>query len=376
VDCLFSCQLFENFGPSRLGPPLLPSCHRITATGTAQLRRLLRRDCPRVPGVYGMVNARGHLVYVGKAKCLRARLLSYFRPRSRDPKAGRILAQTQTIHWERASDEFGALLRELELIQHWRPRLNIRGQPARQRLAYICLGRSPAPYLYVSRTLPVSGASCYGPVRAGRRAREAVRHLSDCPKNQVMVFSEQGELFPQVHSAGCLRFEMGVCLGPCLAACSKEAYLRQARAARAFLEGRNTALLRVLEQRMTSASESFEFEKAASLRDKLELLRWLHDRVARLRAACGHPPFVYPVGGRDGTETWYVINRGMVVGVFRPPSTRGEKEIIMRAIQDTITNKTRSSARMPAHAMDGVHLVADWFRRHPEERRRIRRIGN
>src|SRR5262249_22653609 len=148
------------------------------------------------PGVYGMVNAIGQLTYVGKAKNLRARLLSYFRPRSRDPKAGRIVHQARELVWETSTSEFAALLRELELIRRWQPRFNVQGQPLRRRRLYVCIGRRPAPYLHLSARPGPRGVACYGPIPASRRARAAVRHLNDlfrlrdCPQSQEMVFAD------------------------------------------------------------------------------------------------------------------------------------------------------------------------------------------
>jgi hypothetical protein len=125
---------------------------------------------------------------------------------------------------------------------------------------------------------------------------------------------------------------------------------------------------------MTSASHALDFEKAAALRDKLDVLRWLDDRLNTLRTALNHPPFIYPVKGSDHEETWYVINRGMVVAAMPAPRLPDEEQLVRKAIEGSISDKTRFLARMPAQAMDGVHLVSSWFRRRPEERTRIRRI--
>src|SRR4029077_11560450 len=102
-----------------------------------------------------------------------------------------------------------------------------------------------APHVLVS-WFPVAGATaCFGPVPGGRRAREAVRclhdahQLRDCPRAQVMIFADDQELFPITRTAGCLRHEIGTCLGPCIAACSRRDYMSQVRAARGFLAGTN-----------------------------------------------------------------------------------------------------------------------------------------
>src|SRR5581483_7479451 len=116
VGSLFAGRTFSDFGPDHLHPaPQPPPVHLLEGPGNALLRSRVREHGPKHPGVYGMVDRHGDLIYVGKAKCLRTRLLSYFRPRSRDPKAGRILEHTSAIACEVCPSEFAALHRELEL---------------------------------------------------------------------------------------------------------------------------------------------------------------------------------------------------------------------------------------------------------------------
>src|SRR5262245_66178237 len=127
MDGLFEKTCFTSFGASRyVGAVQL---YGVTGERPRTLRAGIRDACPPRPGVYGMVDDAGELIYVGKAKALRARLLSYFRTYSRDPKAGRILHRARAIVWELVPSEFAALLRELELIRRWRPRFNVAGQP-------------------------------------------------------------------------------------------------------------------------------------------------------------------------------------------------------------------------------------------------------
>src|SRR5262249_59028771 len=120
---------------------------------------------------------------------------------------------------------------------------------------------------------PAGAVACFGPIFAGHQAREAVRRLNDwfrlrdCPQAQEMIFADQGELFPVLRAAGCLRYEIGTCSGPCAGVCTSSAYGDQVRAARAFLNGSDDSVLVQLEQDMTAASGAQEFERAAALRD-------------------------------------------------------------------------------------------------------------
>jgi excinuclease ABC subunit C len=320
-----------------------------------------------------MINPCGELIYVGKAKCLRTRLLSYFRPQSRDAKAGRILQHARALVWEALPSEFAALLRELELIHRWRPRFNVHGQPHRRRRAYVCIGRPPAPYVFLAARPPACVSACFGPVPAGKTTREAVRWLNerfglrDCPQSQEMAFADQTELFPILRAAGCIRHEIGTCLGPCAGGCTRSAYARHVRAARDFLAGVDITLLDLLQREMADASAAQAFERAAVLRDKWEALNWLHLRLERMRQLRGQGTFVYPVRGVDGREICYVIEGGRVIHAAVHASAQVRRvgspphlKLPRRKIKDAVGS-------VPAGEVDQVLLIAAWFRQRPAE---------
>ena len=206
-----------------------------------------------------MIDCRGRLIYVGKAKNLRTRLLSYFRESSRDPKAGKIIQHTRVLVWEQTGDEFAALLRELELIQTLRPRFNVLGVPGLQRHHYLCVGKSPAPYVYITNTPTGKELGVYGPlVSRGqlggcRPPTQRLVQLRDCPQTVLLAFADQRELFPEDRSPKCLRFELGTCRGPCVAACSRKEYGAGVRGAKAFLDGRDRTILAKLKEMMEAA---------------------------------------------------------------------------------------------------------------------------
>src|SRR5262245_28693303 len=314
---LFQDGIFAGFGPNPYDPLIeQPVVMQVAGKRPAELRGSIRKCAPKVPGVYGMLDPRGRLVYVGKAKNLRARLLSYFRPVSRDPKAGRIVAHARTILWEHAPSEFAALLRELELIRRFRPSFNVHGQPPRRQFRYLCLGRSPAPYCYIHRQVSKNALAVYGPLPGNRRLFDAVRrindfyHLRDCPQTQKMTFVDQPQLFPIVEPAGCLRYEIGTCLGPCVAAITRTAYSRAARSAKSFLDGRDDAPLRELKNLMIKAASERAYEQAATLRDRIDDFEWLRARLAWLTHARQEYSFVYRVESINCGTIWHLIRGG------------------------------------------------------------------
>ena len=117
----------------------------------AGLRALVRAGTEDRPGVYRMVGAEGEVIYVGKAKKLRTRLMSYFRGSYPTDKGARIVREAATIEWDPVPSEFGALLHELRLIKKLRPRFNVQLKHDAQHWVFIKLTRGPAPKLQVVR---------------------------------------------------------------------------------------------------------------------------------------------------------------------------------------------------------------------------------
>jgi excinuclease ABC subunit C len=374
---LFPAEPFDGFGPSLFRPPAEPFVgQQVTGKRSSRLKRGVRDHAPRLPGVYGMLDPKDRLVYIGKAKCLRSRLLSYFRPNSRGPKAARIIQHTRVLVWEQAADEFAALLRELELIQRLRPRFNVLGLPGLQRHHYLCVGKSPAPYVYVATKPTGKELGCYGPLVARPRSEDATRRLNDwfklrdCPQTVPLAFADQPELFSQDRSAKCLRYEIGTCRGPCAGACTRREYGASVRAAKAFLDGRDRSVLGKLRKLMEQAAAEFQFEKAMAMRDRLQALEWVDDRLTLLRRARNDTSYVYPLAGSDTKERWYLIHRGQVRAVVNVPTTKADRERTATLIEKTFAD-TRTPELLGDGAVDSVLLVAAWFRKYTDEKPKL-----
>ena len=367
---------FDGFGPSRFRPTdEVAPVFEVRGKRVSKLKRGTKKNAPKAPGVYGMLDGRGRLIYVGKAKNLRCRLLCYFRENSRDPKAGKIIQQTRRLVWEQTGDEFAALLRELELIQRLRPRYNVLGVPGLQRHHYICVGKSPAPYVYVTQKPTGKELGTYGPFVKWYKSDDAARRLNDlfklrdCPQTVPLSFAEQGELFDPDRGAKCLRFELGTCSGPCVGACTRKDYAAGARNVKAFLDGRNRSILHTLQAQMEAASSELRFEQATSLRDKLQSLQWLDDRLSLLRTARDRNSFVYPLAGADRQTRWYLIHRGEVQAVAFPPDAESASRV--RELLATTFADHPAPAVLSDVAVDSVLLVAGWFRRYADERAKL-----
>jgi excinuclease ABC subunit C len=371
---LFQQQHFADFGFSTYvsGQSLGPLT-RLDG-GRAALRRELRLRGPRKPGVYGLLDRQEQLLYVGKAKNLRSRLLSYFQKHNRSAKGGKILARTASLVWEVCPNEFVSLLRELELIRRWRPPYNVQGQPLRRRHTFICVGRPPAPYVFLIPRPPARALAAFGPVSAGSRTQEAVRRLNDwfrlrdCSQKQLMIFPEQGDLFPEVRTPGCLRLELGTCLGPCTGTCTRADYQAQVRGVRLFLAGKDLSPLAALEHQMQAAAAAQQYERAALLRDRWKSLRWLADALARLRYAQEEMSFVYPVRGHDNSQWWYLIHGARAVMAVPAPCDAATRQSAVSALRQVYRAGQTNKLLEPYEHADGMMLVLSWFRKYPHER--------
>ena len=375
---LFSSEPFSGLGVNRYDVAVEGAVWggMVTGDGKPALKRGVKAHCPQQPGVYAMLDAQENIIYVGKAKRLRTRLLNYFRKSSGERrKAQRLLRRTQSIVWEYAPHEFGALLRELELIRLHRPRFNVMGQPLLRRRAYVCLGRAPAPYAYVTKEPPTQG-DWFGPLIARPQIHEAVRHLNDlfklrdCPKKQVMQFAEQRPLLEEADVAGCIRYELGTCLGPCARLCTSGQYRYRVQAARKFLMCQDEESLEQIRQQMREAASGQEFERATVLRDRMQQLEWLLQNLERLKRTREELSFIYPVetSNRNGQKLWYLIHEGQIrQTICEPTEAAAQKE--SRRVIDEIYNAPHK-AGIPLESIDHVWLIAAWFRKFPKERER------
>ena len=362
---------FDGFGPSILVQQIRGRQKRIVVPqDRLEARKLLREECPLVPGVYGWLDKNRHLGYVGKSKSLRKRLLSYFAKTPADPKMDRIRQHSTTIIWEPISHELLALLREQELIHRWRPDFNSQGQPTRMQPAFLCIAGSPAPNARLVRRLTGKYLHAFGPISGTKYLRQAIQsfnqvfNLRDCPDKTKFEFQSQLLLFENPANAKCIRHELGTCPGPCAAKCSSQSYAELVEQGVRFLNGETKQTLDRLSARMQDAAARMSFESAAIYRDCLENLTWLDRRLNGLRSADQRLNGVLEIEARRGRMAWMVLRCGRIVATFARPTDADSAENTIFEIQ----NRLASSYELPSSLLEmSLQLIViSWFRKHPE----------
>ena len=234
------------------------------------------RTLPTSPGCYLYKNAEGEVIYVGKAKNLRARVRSYFLEANQinNRKTGTLMREAVDLEYITVANEREALALENNLIKQRKPRFNILLRDDKT-YPYIKLTMNDRyPKVFVTRRLRKDGGAYFGPYFPGNLAHRLV----DLIHRSFLVPSCKVDL-NRYHPRACLQFYIKRCLGPCVEGyVSPEQYAETVRDVQMFLDGRPSELEAVLTKRMERAAEEMQFEAAARLRDQIVTVHQMQDK--------------------------------------------------------------------------------------------------
>ncbi len=228
------------------------------------------KTVPRRPGCYLMRDRRGAIIYVGKAKDLRKRVQSYFRPGARHaPKVRSMVETVWDFEWITVKNEAESLLTEASLIKKHKPHFNVL---MRDDKRYLALRADPAaewPRFTCCRIVRDDGASYFGPFPSSNVVRSAKDFVE---KRWGIRACKALSLSRETHEH-CLADVIRTCSAPCLGRVSREDYRARFDEACAFLRGERPGVFRELEEKMRSASAGADYETAARWRDTIAALR-------------------------------------------------------------------------------------------------------
>jgi excinuclease ABC subunit C len=254
------------------------------------------RTLPTQPGVYLYKNADGQVIYVGKAKSLRARVRNYFTDEAQaDAKTGTLMREAVDIEYIVVANNGEALALENNLIKQHKPRYNILLRDDKT-YPYVKLTLGERyPRVFVTRRLKKDGSEYYGPYFPANLAYRIV----DLIHRHFLIPSCRIDL-NRYHPRPCLQYYIGRCLGPCVKdLVANERYAEAVHDVKLFLEGRQTELARSLHARMVEAAEREQFELAAKYRDLISTVEQLQEKQ-RIAAAEGDDADVFGFHYSDG----------------------------------------------------------------------------
>ncbi|MDO6681099.1 MULTISPECIES: excinuclease ABC subunit UvrC [unclassified Oceanobacter] len=227
-------------------------------------------------GVYRMYSVDQQLLYVGKAKNLKNRVASYFRSRGLNSKTVALVSGIHHIEVTVTASEAEALLLEQTLIKQHRPPYNILLKDDKS-YPYLHLSAHAFPLLAYRRGKRVSrdgrSGQYFGPYPNSGAVREALNYLQ-----RLFLLRSCEDSYFNHRSRPCLQYEIKRCSAPCVGLVSEASYQRDIQHAVLFLNGENQQLMRNLQQQMLDASAELDFERAADIRDRIELLRRVQEK--------------------------------------------------------------------------------------------------
>ena len=230
------------------------------AEKNARFRALVRQS-PDSPGVYIMRDEESRIIYVGKAKILRNRLLSYFSGK-KDTKTRHLVSRVSDIEWLLAGSEYDALLMENNLIKEHSPKYNINLKDGKTYPS-IRITNEEFPRIFRTRRIINDGSEYFGPFPSAETIDiylELVKQLFPLRRCAAMRKRE----------TPCMYYHIGRCPGPCAGKITREAYMERVGQIRKLLSGETAELLADLRSRMEEASAAFRFEEAARMRDAVK----------------------------------------------------------------------------------------------------------
>ena len=232
---------------------------------------LLRRQvshAPEAPGVYLMRDEHQSVIYVGKAKDLRARLRTYFGSGGDGRfQIGYLLQRVASFETVVTQTEEQAFLLERDLIGKYKPRYNIRLKDDKAYLSIRVDERAEWPMLETVRRPENDGASYYGPFAFSTELRNVLEVIK-----KVVPLRSCSDSVLYNRQRPCLEFQIKRCCAPCCEPVSREEYLELVKQAVAILQGKTKGVLSILTKKMEAASEALRFEEAAAWRDRIETL--------------------------------------------------------------------------------------------------------
>ncbi|MFG1348319.1 excinuclease ABC subunit UvrC [Xanthobacter autotrophicus] len=225
------------------------------------------KHAPAGPGVYRMIAADNSVLYVGKAKSIRKRVLSYTRPVGHTNRIARMIAATASMEFVSTRTEPEALLLEANLVKQLKPRFNVLLRDDKSFPYILITADHEAPQITKHRGARNRPGDYYGPFASVWAVDRTINALE-----RAFLLRSCSDSYYENRTRPCLLHQIKRCAGPCTGEVSPADYAQLVREARAFLSGRSRAIKEELALEMEAASQELEFERAARLRDRLAAL--------------------------------------------------------------------------------------------------------
>ena len=219
------------------------------------------------PGVYRMLNAQSEVLYVGKARNLRARVSNYARPSGHSARIARMIAETASMMFLTTRTEVEALLLEQNLIKQLKPRYNVLMRDDKSFPNILIRKNHPFPQLMKHRGAKKVKGTYFGPFASADAVNRTLNQL-----HRAFLLRNCTDSFFAARTRPCLQYQIKRCSAPCVGKIDKAGYDALVAEAERFLSGKSSTIQEGLAAQMQAASDALEFERAAALRDRIRAL--------------------------------------------------------------------------------------------------------
>lgn len=263
-------------------------------------------NIPLTPGVYLYKDTGGHIIYVGKARHLKKRVLSYFRPADQlTIKTRAMMSHAHSVEFLVTNTEKEALLLEASLIKKHRPHYNIVLRDDKQYVLFRVDIKSAYPRLEIVRKVKKYGAKYFGPFTSSQAARDTWKTI-----HTMFALRRCRDSAMKNRMRPCLYHFIGHCLAPCTENVPQAVYADMIQRVILFLSGKSRELIDIITKNMEEASENLDFEKAASLRDQRIAIEKTIERQGTVLANAVDMDVLGLVSRGDGLALTVIFVRG------------------------------------------------------------------
>jgi excinuclease ABC subunit C len=328
------------------------------AAGRAAIVRAVKH-APSKPGVYRMIDAQGEVLYVGKAKNIKKRVIAYTRPTGHDSRIIRMISGTATMEFVTTKTETEALLLEANLIKRLRPRFNVLLRDDKSFPFILITSDHWAPQILKHRGARTRQGHYYGPFANAGAVNRTINALQ-----RAFLLRSCSDSFFEARTRPCLLYQIKRCSAPCTREIDFAGYSELVREANAFLSGRSRLVQKELATEMDTASTALDFERAAIYRDRLGALSAItsHQGINPRTLEEADVFAVHQAGGYTCVEVFF-FRTGQNWGnrAYFPKADRvlGAPEVLSAFLAQFYDDKPPPRLVLVSHAFEERALLAE-----------------
>jgi DNA polymerase-3 subunit epsilon len=331
------------------------------------LRRLgiKMKDIPASPGVYFFRSSSNEILYIGKAKNLKDRLSSYFHHNSELPhKIKKLIANIRKLEYEITNSELSALILESKLIKRYKPRFNTAIKRFRFHPFLKIDIQNEFPKIEKVYEIENDGANYYGPFSSRATVNNLLREIKN---NFLLRKCESKKIKASKNNSNCMYFDIGQCEAPCNRTITKEKYRLEADKVHNYItEVNGSSAQDVYKKLMILSSEKFDFEKAASVRDRLKDIEKVMSYQKVITSAINNKKIIIKCNNSHKREIFFIHNGKLLNTFVLDKENDYDQRDIVGEITDTTEYLYFSLSKFIKHKytaeeLDEIKVISNWL---------------